>query len=434
MKSSFMERMLGGALGDHPPSPQMLEQPHTTTESTSHSAGPASPSAYSHQSQQATPAGLESILESKDAPTHFSAPNSPTSLRSQQTMSSRSSAKSSQPQHPATHPSTPTSPSVPSNPTVSSPSSHLTPPSPSSSGEGIDSETEYVAPLPGYGDPRFQYPSRISATVPYPEWRLHILRKAQRAGMGDVGRAMEMIYWGREDPVIAGASGVMNDADRMGMRWGAKSGTAGYIRDKGKGKRRESSGGAEDNVSSLGTIGPRTVGSGGTVKGVSIGSPTNQRRRVSVGGKSVKSIGSPKNTIPEIPREGGDSGNESSGENSDGSRDEVSTPSSAASEFSPPMSRRRSSTRMRFSHWSDDEEEIASEVEWLGWQMDINRQGKRQYAIQARRDANSAWGVDAELDLGVPVNPTDDMKKYMKNRHQLEPEASITFGRRPSGE
>jgi hypothetical protein len=84
--------------------------------------------------------------------------------------------------------------------------------------------------------------------------------------------------------------------------------------------------------------------------------------------------------------------------------------------------------------WSDDEDNT-SELEWIGWQMDLQRQAKRQYAIQARRDVEPAWESDVELaDLGLPVNPNDDMKKYIKNRYQLEPEARIILGERPRGE
>ncbi|KAF9442764.1 hypothetical protein P691DRAFT_810135 [Macrolepiota fuliginosa MF-IS2] len=430
MKSSFMERMMGGPLNDTPPPPQTLPQPLTSnpySESTSNSMGPSSPSAHSHQShsqsqpRHETSASIGSVVES----TRPSAPNSPTSLHSQHNTSTPSSSKSA-----SQHASVPSSPSNPS-----SYSSHHAPPSPSPSPseEEINSETEYVAPLPGYGDPRFTYPSRTFATPPYPEWRLNVLRKAQLAGMGDVGRAMEMIHWGREDPVIVGASGATNDLDRMGRRLGTRGGLGGFpggAKDQGKGKNRESmwSGGVEDNVSSLGTIGPRTVGSGGTIKGAPLGSPTMQRKRMSLEGKSARSTSSSKGIL-EVPREGGESGNESSREESDGSVGSISSGESGGRSKegrSPKTMLPSFGMPGKLSNWSDEEEENASEPEWVGWGIDIRRQAKRQYAIQARREANAALGTNTELDLGLPVDPADDMNRYLLNRHKLEPSAQIT--------
>lgn len=259
--------------------------------------------------------------------------------------------------------------------------------------------------------------------------------------MGDVGRAMEMLHWGREDPVVAGASGAMFDSEQMGKRWGTRGGFGGLqnAKDKGKGKKRESawSGGIDDNVSSLGTIGPRTVGSGGTVKGVQIGSPTRQRKRLSLGGKSArsaKSTGSSKG-IPEVLREGGESGNESSREDSDGSMGSVMSASSAGGEKKAAKSRKTMTPTLgmpsKLSKWSDEEEEHGSELEWLAWQVDVRRQAKRQYAIQARREAKAAYGMGAEPDLNIPVDPTSDMKKYLKHRKKMEPSAAITLPKRP---
>lgn len=368
MKSTFLERMVGGPFNDNPPPPQ--------------------------SSAKKPPTYLRSIVESDDAPEPPAKP---------ETTPSRDPTKSSMP------PSTQSS-------------SRLT------SSHSEDSENDYVTPLLGYGDPRFQYPSRTSATLPYPEWRLNALRKAQRAGTGDVGRAMEMLNWGREDPVISGASGVVHEFERPGFQ--AYSGGGGG---KGKERRRESGSGTEDNVSSLGTIGPMTVGSTGTVNAL----PPSQQRRTSIGARSIQSVTSPKSTILEVPREGGDSGNESSGEDSDGA---VSTASSVGGR-SPEQRKRKKSTKgmsigARLVDWSDDDEDNASELEWIGWPMDIQRQAKRQYAIQARRGVvGSTWQSDAELaELGLPINPTDDMRKYVKNRQQLEPEAFIILGGKPGGE
>jgi hypothetical protein len=245
-----------------------------------------------------------------------------------------------------------------------------------------------------------------------------------------------MLYWGREDPVIAGASGV--EFQRLARRWeGDRAGVPGFRSymggggksGKGKGTRRESGSETEDNVSSLGTIGPTTIGSGGTVTGVSV----TQQRRMSASGRSMQSATSPKQAVPAVPKEGGDSGNESSGENSDGVVSAASSVGGDSGGRKQQKQKKRVSVETRLVDWSDDEDNT-SELEWAGWQMDLQRQAKRQYAIQARRDVESMWESDEELaDLGLPANPIDDMKKYIKNRYQLEPEARIILGARSRG-
>lgn len=35
--------------------------------------------------------------------------------------------------------------------------------------------------------------------LPYPEWRIEIVERAQKSGMGDVGRAMRWVLWGNAD-------------------------------------------------------------------------------------------------------------------------------------------------------------------------------------------------------------------------------------------
>jgi hypothetical protein len=252
--------------------------------------------------------------------------------------------------------------------------------------------------------------------------------------MGDVGRAMEFIHWGREDPVIANSTGAMYELERMGKRWESRGGVPGFpsAAEKGtKAKGRES--GLSDNVSSLGTVGPKTVGSGGTVKGVPL-SPQDKRKLPSLGGKNLRSprsTGSIRGAIPEAEREGGESGNESSGEDSDGSVGGHTSASDAERPSRSPNITGMSSTANRLSKWSDEEEESASELEWTAWHLDIRRQAKRQYAIQARRAHNSTLAVSGELDLGIPVDPADDMKKYIQNRYDMEPSAKITQGVKP---
>ncbi|GJE86396.1 hypothetical protein PsYK624_024760 [Phanerochaete sordida] len=51
--------------------------------------------------------------------------------------------------------------------------------------------------------------------VKYPEWRFDVVRKARRAGLGDVGRAMELAMFGNE---IDGDDGQSEDEDRQTRR------------------------------------------------------------------------------------------------------------------------------------------------------------------------------------------------------------------------
>ncbi|KAI0649701.1 hypothetical protein C8Q79DRAFT_342317 [Trametes meyenii] len=49
--------------------------------------------------------------------------------------------------------------------------------------------------------------------VPYPEWRLSLVRKARRAGLGAVGRAMELVMFGDEDEED------IDDEDELAIEW-----------------------------------------------------------------------------------------------------------------------------------------------------------------------------------------------------------------------
>ncbi|KAI8996647.1 hypothetical protein BD414DRAFT_208836 [Trametes punicea] len=50
--------------------------------------------------------------------------------------------------------------------------------------------------------------------VPYPDWRLALVRKARRAGLGAVGRAMELVMFGHEDD-----DDNEHDEDELAIQW-----------------------------------------------------------------------------------------------------------------------------------------------------------------------------------------------------------------------
>ncbi|TBU25784.1 hypothetical protein BD311DRAFT_484962 [Dichomitus squalens] len=67
-------------------------------------------------------------------------------------------------------------------------------------GQGSSSDSRPdtpIVPLPGYTLPDLTI--GYSEGVPYPFWRLELVRDARRAGLGAVGRAMELVMFGEDD-------------------------------------------------------------------------------------------------------------------------------------------------------------------------------------------------------------------------------------------
>lgn len=388
IKSTFLDRMAGGPLIDVPPPPQNLPQPLIVNANAGPTGNSIQPGNTSVQSQ-----GIESVLH-KDVTSSHSFSNSSAPPSSDRQTSSRILGMSPAPQ-------TSTSPTVSRASSTPHGDSFPLEEDPSKADNQVTSKAERVTPLPGYGDPRFVYPSRTFATPPYPEWRVNVMQKAQHAGMGHVGKAMEFINWGRDDPVITGASGAVSDLEKMRRLWGSKPGLPGTTEKGKKEKRRES--GLSDNVSSLGTIGPRTTRSGGAVEDVH-SSPKAQRK-----GLSLRNAGSVKGADNRKGRE--ESRNEGLAEAKDTSLADVTTSKSDMTD--------------RSSDWSDEEEEYTSEMEWTAWHIDLPRQSKRQQAIETRRKVKAMSGASGESYLDIPVDPADDMKRHLKKLSEMEPRAEI---------
>lgn len=391
IQSTFLDRMAGGPLLDMPILPQNLPKPLIINAN----AGPTEENTRTQsQTQDADSVTHKHAIGSDNFPNSLAAPSS------DQQLSPRTSTMSPSPQ---------TSTSVLASPALPGSSSLYGDPtslkgSPSKADNEVHSKAENITPLPEHGDPRFVYPSRTFATPPYPEWRVNVMRKAQHAGMGNVGRAMEFINWGRDDPVITGASGAVSDFEKMERLWGSKG--------KIRGVTEESRRSEGDNVSSRGNTRPRTTGSERTVKDVQC-TPKEPWKRLSLSNTgSVKGVGSEK---------GGEGLIET-----DGVEDMPIANVGKASK-SPQINAMTDMTD-RSSDWSDEEEEYTSEKEWTAWHIDLPRQSKRQHAIEARRKVNAVYGATEELHLDIPVGPADDMKRHLKKLSEMEPQARTVDG------
>jgi hypothetical protein len=259
---------------------------------------------------------------------------------------------------------------------------------------------------------------------------------------------MEMILWGKEDPVIASASGALRELQRLGKSWGPRIGKAAVGRvdertqeggddfmespglattanrgwDWGKGEMME------DSVSGSGTVGQKTVGSQGTIKGIE--TPPIKKRKRKKANKRKGTVGGGSNTPisgSDLSNRSGESGNESSDEESvDGKSSSSSNNQSFASSSTSSGDQMSSKMPFKFTEWSDEEDEHVSELEWQAWQMDVQRHGKRQYAMRARREAGIGWEGSGSLGrMGWPKDPEDDMQRFMDRKRKLEPSAQI---------
>jgi len=387
--------MAGGPLFDMPTPPQNLSKPLIIKENIQHRDKSTQ---IQSQTQDADSVSHKHAISSDTFSDSLVAPSS------DHQMLSRACTMSPAPQ---TSASVLASPALPSSSSAPYGDPNSLKGGPPKADNETDSKAEHITPLAEYGDPRFVYPSRTFATPPYPEWRVNVMRKAQHAGMGNIGRAMEFINWGRDDPVITGASGTVSDFEKMERLWSSK----GEIRSGTEENRRRES----EHVSSRGPTRPRTTGSGGAVENVQFTLKEPWK------GLSLRNAESVKGVV-EKGREGG---NESSTEADD--VEDMPVPNVDKTSKSP-QSKSKSNAMMdmtdRSSDWSD-EEEYTSEMEWTAWHVDLPRQSKRQHAIEARRKVNAVYGASEELHLGIPVGPADDMKRHLKKLSDMEPQAQV---------
>ncbi|KAI0752420.1 hypothetical protein C8Q80DRAFT_1266976 [Daedaleopsis nitida] len=136
-------------------------------------------------------------------------------------------------------------PFTPSSPPTPGPSSTFTfPPQPASPTTITPSEFHSAAPSIGSSD-SYSFPksppSRIAAMLPkintcvsaqpmglpYPSWRLSLVRNARRAGLGAVGRAMELVMFGdEEDDDLADVEDA-DEEDDLAIKWARRTSSFG---------------------------------------------------------------------------------------------------------------------------------------------------------------------------------------------------------------
>ncbi|TFK37906.1 hypothetical protein BDQ12DRAFT_666512 [Crucibulum laeve] len=174
------------------------------------------------------------------------------------------------------------------------------------------------------------FPKKTLGALPYPEWRIELVRRAQKAGMGEVGRPTEMMLWGYAPP--------------------------------------------RDDTSST-------------------------KRRKSIRRRSTTSYAS---TITDTHRGSIHGSIHTMGATSSLDDDDTGY-------------------NMNLS----ESEGESSEAEWMGWMVDIHRQGKVDAAAKLQA-AMSAWDLDAEDSDGPPKTKEEDLLLYLERRRRLEPSGVIT--------
>ncbi|KAF4596879.1 hypothetical protein EYR40_007430 [Pleurotus pulmonarius] len=128
------------------------------------------------------------------------------------------------------------------SPTVASRVYTHHPDSPASSQISLIGSTTFSHTAPSNRGKNFQRDSQYSiatntfGALPYPEWRVDIAVKAQKAGMGDVGRAMGWMLWGR---TLTDENDSMK-AEMHSTRSSGKSKGSGSKQRKGKASSRKS--------------------------------------------------------------------------------------------------------------------------------------------------------------------------------------------------
>ncbi|KAI0761384.1 hypothetical protein BD413DRAFT_245799 [Trametes elegans] len=112
---------------------------------------------------------------------------------------------------PASSPTLRNPAAIPLVPTTSLHASHSSYPFPSSPSASLAP----VGPATPVRHPQLRINTQaVVRGVPYPDWRLALVRKARRAGLGAVGRAMELVMFGDEDD-----EDEEEDEDELAIEW-----------------------------------------------------------------------------------------------------------------------------------------------------------------------------------------------------------------------
>ncbi|KAL0945277.1 hypothetical protein HGRIS_000786 [Hohenbuehelia grisea] len=231
---------------------------------------------------------------------------------------------------------------------------------------------------------------RHFGTVPYPEWRVERMVKAQRAGMGDVGKAMGWMLWGSMFP---------DGCDMLRPDGASARSSSTKSKDTQRARRRP-------------------------------GTPKHPRSKSRSRSSSRKSQTSTLTPTPSVaPQPDSDpydtdvSGAFSSGEDSD-----IDLPNS-------------------------ENEGESSEIEWQGWKTDLRRQARvRQAEAEAARAHQERQADDVDSDvrplplmsaagwhqspyrfslvtpspLNIPQTPAQAQRLFQEGRRALEPSAVVT--------
>ncbi|TFK64740.1 hypothetical protein BDN72DRAFT_901315 [Pluteus cervinus] len=265
------------------------------------------------------------------------------------------------------------------------PSSPLSPTHPRQRPRDDSSESEAekapsanpTSPTPGR--PRPQHPPALAnlshptqsdkrfGALPYPEWRVEVTERAQKAGLGDIGKAMEWLVWGQSQQMARprGLSPATSfDFENSGGGGSVEGGVENtpnptIQRDRERRQSQSLRHKRQSMVPTAGSGGPKSTTTPESSK-------TTSQTTVVEGPEGVLHKHSIDNVRLNTDKDGGDSNGDegSAGDYSDYSDDE---------------DREYDDEDEDANVYSDDdpyESAEESEVEWQGWMADLHRQGK----------------------------------------------------------
>ncbi|KAJ8523135.1 hypothetical protein ONZ45_g402 [Pleurotus djamor] len=218
--------------------------------------------------------------------------------------------------------------------------------------------------------------------LPYPEWRIDIAVKAQKAGMGDVGRAMGWMLWGRR---------LTGEDDSLKEEHSVHS----SMKSKGSKGRRKSKQPDQNSLASRGS-------GSGKPNGAS---------------SSKKSVRSNNSTL-------------------------TPTPSTREDPYASDVSGGVSSDEFGLDP-SDESDGYSSEAEWQSWMADLHRQARVRHQHQIELDRrpvqneapnfpwiSGGWNQSPYLHPGgtspdIPQSQMQALRLYQEGRKALEPTAVV---------
>ncbi|KAF9075443.1 hypothetical protein BDP27DRAFT_1315032 [Rhodocollybia butyracea] len=233
--------------------------------------------------------------------------------------------------------------------------------------------------------------------LPYPEWRLEIVTKAQRAGMGELTKAMDQFIWG-DNPGLA----------LLTKELGLSLAPMELIRSP---SIRTAAGESIDEGESVDTASTRRQRRRKERK------MTLEQENVAMGlDFSAKTIPDPSPQLVQhrlVP-----SGNSPS------ERSPTSTLSVGGS-----YTDSYSTLRLGYVDVDSSESgEESSDAEWVGWMADLHRQAKICREEESQRELLETESVESSTDTYHywDYQQQDDHRRYQEERRALEPSAIVT--------